>query len=569
VLKIHFRFFIKKVELRGVLKRLYISNYALIDELDVSFPGHLTVITGETGAGKSIFLEALGLALGNRADAGSLQNKTKKCIIEAEFNIKAYQLNDFFTENELDFDPNLILRREINAEGKSRSFINDTPVNLSVVKLLADSLIDIHSQHQTLLLNQVKFQLQLIDAFAGTSSEFETYKKEFSKLLANKKQLQELEDTEKQAKKDLDYYQFLFSELNEFKLDAQHLTQLEEESKTLENAEVIKLALQKTSVVLGGGDENLLSTLSQLKQHLNSIAKFNTAYKNLFDRLNASQIELRDVFDELENEENKLVFNPVRLTEVNDALDKINRLFKKHSVNSVAELLTIKEDIETKLDQFNSLEKDIEKLNKTIAALNLSCTKQAKEISAKRAKAIALIEKNINGILVELAMPNAKFKIQLDTKTELSVNGIDSVSFLFSANKGGEFKELHKVASGGEMSRLMLSLKSVLAEKRALPTIIFDEIDTGISGDIANKMGNIFSQMSGTMQVISITHLPQIASKGQHHLFVYKNDDAEKTRSFIKVLNKDERTVEIAKMLSTGKPTESAIKNAKDLLSSN
>lgn len=569
MLKIHFRFFGKKVELSIVLKRLYISNYALIDELDVTFPGHLTVITGETGAGKSIFLEALGLALGNRADAGSLQNKTKKCIIEAEFNIKHYQLNDFFTENELDFDPNLILRREINAEGKSRSFINDTPVNLSVVKLLADSLIDIHSQHQTLLLNQVKFQLQLIDAFAETTNEFDAYKKDYAKLLAAKKQLQELEETEKQAKKDLDYYQFLFNELNEFTLDEQQLKLLEEESKTLENAEVIKVALQKTSGVLGGGDDNVLSALSQVKQLLNGVAKFNTAYKNLLDRINASQIELRDVFDELENEDGKLVFNPSRLADVNDALDKINRLFKKHSVNTIGELLVIKEDIEVKLDRFSSLEKDIEKLNKDIVALQALCNKQAKAISAKRQKAIALIEKNINGILVELAMPNAKFKIQLDTKEELSINGIDSVSFLFSANKGGEFKELHKVASGGEMSRLMLALKSVLAEKRALPTIIFDEIDTGISGDIANKMGNIFTQMSGNMQVISITHLPQIASKGQHHLFVYKNDDAEKTRSFIKVLNKDERTVEIAKMLSTGKPTESAIKNAKDLLSSN
>lgn len=548
---------------------MYINNYALIDELDVSFPGQLTVITGETGAGKSIFLEALGLALGNRADAGSLSNKTKKCIIEAEFDVKHYNLNDYFTSNELDYDSHVILRREINAEGKSRSFINDTPVNLNVIKQLADSLIDIHSQHQTLLLNQVKFQLQLIDSFAGTSAEFDVYKKEFSKLLASKKQLEDLQNKEKQAKKDLDYYQFLFNELNEFQLNENDVKVLEEESNTLENAETIKAALNKTANFLGGGDDNLLTNLSQIKQQLNTVVKFNSVYKELLDRLNATQIELKDVLSELENEEEKLVFNPERLLEVNDKLDKINRLFKKHSVNSIAELLVIKEDIEVKLDQFNSLEKDIEKLGKEIESITKLCNKQAKEISAKRSKAIPSIEKNINDILVELAMPNAKFKIQLDAKEELSLNGLDDISFLFSANKGGEFKELHKVASGGEMSRLMLSLKSVLASKRALPTIIFDEIDTGISGDIANKMGNIFTQMSGTMQVISITHLPQIASKGNHHLFVYKNDDAEKTRSFIKVLNKDDRTVEIAKMLSTGKPTESAIKNAKDLLSSN
>ena len=552
-----------------MLKRLYINNYALIDELDVSFPGQLTVITGETGAGKSIFLEALGLALGNRADAGSLQNKSKKCVIEVEFDVKNYHLNDFFAENELDYDSHVILRREINAEGKSRSFINDTPVNLSVIKQLADSLIDIHSQHQTLLLNQVKFQLQLIDAFAGTGAEFDGYKKEYSKLLVAKKQLEDLESKEKQAKKDLDYYQFLFNELTEFQLNENDLKLLEEESNTLENAEVIKSALSKTAGLLGDGEVNLLSTLAQLKQQLNAVVRFNSTYKELFDRINATQIELKDVYSELENEEGKLVFNPERSSEINDKLDKINRLFKKHSVNTIAELLSIKEDIEIKLDQFSSLEKDIEKLNKSIATLLSSCNKQAKEISGKRQKAIPQIEKNINSILDELAMPNAKFKIALETKAELGNYGIDDVSLLFSANKGGDFKELHKVASGGEMSRLMLSLKSVLAEKRALPTIIFDEIDTGISGDIANKMGNIFSQMAGNMQVISITHLPQIASKGQHHLFVYKNDDAERTRSYIKTLTKDERTVEIAKMLSTGKPTESAIKNAKDLLSSN
>lgn len=552
-----------------MLKHLYISNYALIDELDVAFPGQLSIITGETGAGKSIFLEALGLALGNRADAGSLQNKTKKCIIEAQFNIKNYALNDFFTLNELDYDNEVILRREINSEGKSRSFINDTPVNLSVIKQLADQLIDIHSQHQTLLLNQTRFQLQLIDSFAGTAADFEKYKKDHSKLSQLQKQLEELIDKEKQAKKDLDYYQFLFNELNEFELNEGDVKSLEDESNTLENAENIKSTLSKAATFLGGSDDNLLSNLSQIKQQLNSVVKFNQAYKYLFDRLNAAQIELKDIYNEIENEEGNLIFDPERLTIVNEKLDKINRLFKKHSVNSVSEILVIKEDIETKLDQFNSLEKDIEKIQKEIDALNKSCFKQAQEISSKRLKAVPAIEKKINDLLAELAMPNAKFKIQLDQKEQLSSSGIDEISLLFSANKGGEFKELHKVASGGEMSRLMLSLKSVLAEKRSLPTIIFDEIDTGISGDIANKMGNIFTQMANAMQVISITHLPQIASKGNHHLFVYKNDDAEKTRSFIKVLTKDERTVEIAKMLSTGKPTESAIKNAKDLLNAN
>jgi DNA repair protein RecN (Recombination protein N) len=552
-----------------VLKRLYISNYALIEELDVSFPGQLSVITGETGAGKSIFLEALGLALGNRADAGSLQNKAKKCLIEAEFDVKNYDLSDFFVKNGLDFENPVILRREINGEGKSRSFINDSPVNLTALKEIADNLIDVHSQHQTLLLNQTKFQLQLIDSFAGTSNDFELYKKSFKQLQEHKKQLEELDTKEKQAKKDLDYYQFLFNELNEFELDENDVKKLEEESETMENAEFIKSALAKTAGNLGGGESNLLSNIAQLKQQLQSITKFNTSYKELFDRINASHIELKDVYNELENEEGKLTFDPEKLNDINDKLDKINRLLKKHSVGSISELLKIKDEIEGKLQLFSSLEVEIEKLKKEIAKVEASCKKQAKDVSDKRKKSIGGIEKSIDSILNDLSMENAKFKIELKTKEELSATGIDEISFMFSANKGGEFKELHKVASGGEMSRLMLSLKSVLAQKRALPTIIFDEIDTGISGDVANKMGNIFSQMAGKMQVISITHLPQIASKGQHHLFVYKNDDKEKTRSFIKVLNKDERTVEIAKMLSTGKPTESAIKNAKDLLSSN
>lgn len=552
-----------------MLKRLYISNYALIEELDVSFPGQLSVITGETGAGKSIFLEALGLALGNRADAGSLQNKAKKCIIEAEFDVKNYDLSDFFVKNGLDYENPVILRREINGEGKSRSFINDSPVTLTALKEIADNLIDVHSQHQTLLLNQTKFQLQLIDSFAGTTNDFELYKKSFKQLQEHKKQFEELEDKEKQAKKDLDYYQFLFNELNEFELDENDVKKLEEESETMENAEFIKSALSKTAGNLGGGENNLLSSIAQLKQQLQSITKFSNSYKELFDRINASHIELKDIYNELENEEGKLTFDPEKLNDINDKLDKINRLLKKHSVNSISELLKIKEEIEGKLQLFSSLEVEIEKLKKEITKTEASCKKQAKDISDKRKKSIGGIEKSIDSILNDLSMENAKFKIELKTKEGLSPSGIDEISFMFSANKGGEFKELHKVASGGEMSRLMLSLKSVLAQKRALPTIIFDEIDTGISGDVANKMGNIFTQMAGKMQVISITHLPQIASKGQHHLFVYKNDDKEKTRSFIKALDKNERTVEIAKMLSTGKPTESAIKNAKDLLSSN
>lgn len=552
-----------------MLKRLHISNYALIEELDVSFPGGLTVITGETGAGKSIFLEALGLALGNRADASSLQDKTKKCVVEAVFDISKYRLKSFFKEHDLDYEVNLILRREISAEGKSRSFINDTPANLSLIKELSESLIDVHSQHQNLFLNQAKFQLQLVDSFAGSSDDFDNYQANFNLLSKKKKELEALYETEKQAKKDLDYFKFLFEELNEIDLNTTDFATLEEESKTLENAELIQGALNKLIFLTDSGEQGLLQNLTQIKQQLSAITKYNSAYSLLLERINGVLVEIKDLNSEFESEAEKLVFNANKLNEINEKLDKFNRLLKKHSVKNTDELIHVKNEIEGKLEQFSSLEDEIKKTQNDLNLLSKTCYKEAQQISTKRINAIPNIEEQINKLLSALAMPNARFKIELNKQNEIGTSGIDKISFLFSANKGGEFKELQKVASGGETSRLMLSIKSVLAQKRSLPSIIFDEIDTGISGDVADKMGQIFLQMAKNMQVISITHLPQIASKGTHHLFVYKNDSKNKTTSYIKALEGEERIVEIAKMLSTGKPTESAIKNAQDLLSSN
>lgn len=552
-----------------MLNRLHISNYALIDELHVGFPGKLTVITGETGAGKSIFLEALGLALGNRADSGVLKNKSKKCIVEAEFNIKAYHLDPFFEEHGLDKGPEVLLRREITAEGKSRAFINDTPVTLQQLKQLSESLIDVHSQHQTLLLNNGAFQFQLLDTFSGISAEADNYRKSFRRLNSLKKELEELSEKEKQAKKEQDYLKFLFDELNETELDQNTFRNLEEQALVLENAEVIKQSLSKTSGVLEGGEENVLLLLNQAKQSLSSVVKFNEEYRLLFERIQAAQIELKDVSRELDLQNDKLIYNPKELDEIHEKTDRINRLMKKHSVSSVEELANIKNELENKLHDFSSLENAISRLEKETEKLRSLCRNEAENLSRHRQKSIAEIEKQINVQLFELAMPNARFKIDLVPGEALSLNGIDGLAFRFSANKGGEFKELQKVASGGEMSRLMLCLKALLAEKKALPTIIFDEIDTGISGDVAHKMGSIFEKMADKMQVISITHLPQIASKGKHHLFVYKKDDKEQTSSFIKTLDQNERVVEIAKMLSTGKPTESAIKNASDLLNHN
>lgn len=549
-----------------MLQHLRIQNFALIEETEVHLNNGLTVITGETGAGKSILLGALGLTLGSRADVSSLHDKTKKCIIEAQFNIKEYSLMSFFESNELDFEEVTTIRREITPEGKSRAFINDTPTTLSVLKELGEQLIDIHSQHETLLLKETNFQFELVDAFAQTTNLFSDYKKQFNALQKLRKQLEELTAQEIQAKKELDYFQFQFNELEEANVKVGEQQQLEEESETLENAEFIKGSLVKSSLAINGGDENIVSALALVKQQLQSVSKFGKQFNELFERINSVSIELKELSKDIDACEEDVVYDNSRLEEVNAQLDKLNRLLKKHGVNSEEELLTIKTDIEAKLQQFSSLEVAIEKTQKEIFASEKQCKSLAKDLSDKRQKSTAGIEQNIKTMLMGLSMANAQFKIELKPLDALSFNGQDSISFLFTANKGAEFKELHKTASGGELSRLMLCLKALLAERTALPTIIFDEIDTGVSGDVADKIGNILFTMGKTMQVITITHLPQMASKGGNHLFVYKSDSKDKTTSSIKALNKEERIAEIAKMLSTGTPTETALKNAKELL---
>lgn len=549
-----------------MLQNLHIQNFALIEETSVKLNNGLTVITGETGAGKSILLGALGLTLGNRADVSSLHNKTKKCVIEAQFNIKAYNLKSFFDANELDFEEVTSIRREITPEGKSRAFVNDTPTTVAVIKELGERLIDIHSQHETLLLKETNFQFELVDAFAQSTDLFSDYKKHYQALQKLKKQLDDLVNQETQAKKELDYFQFQFKELNEANIKPGELVKLEEESETLENAEFIKSNLAKAATAISAGDENILSALSLIKQQLQSVSKFGKQFNDLYERLNSTIIELKELAKDIENSDEDVVYDNARLEEVNASLDKLNRLLKKHSVSSEEELISIKDDIESKLQQFSSLELNIEKVQKEIIATEKQCKAIAKELSTKRQKSLAGIEQNITTMLTSLSMANAQFKIDLKTQDELSATGFDTISFLFTANKGAEFKELHKTASGGELSRLMLCLKALLAERTALPTIIFDEIDTGVSGDVADKIGNILKAMGKSMQVITITHLPQMASKGESHLFVYKSDNKDKTVSNIKELNKDERIAEIAKMLSTGNPTETALKNAKELL---
>lgn len=550
-----------------MLKRLYISNFALIEEMDVSFPGKLSVITGETGAGKSIFLEALALALGKRADAGSLSNKNKKCIIEAEFDVKQLDLQNFFEDNDVEPAPELVLRREISAEGKSRSFLNDSVVSLSALKALSEKIIDIHSQHQTLLLNQGGFQMDLLDAFAGNQALVAEYKQAYAIISKTRKELKELQEQEAEARKQLDYHQFLFQELEELKLKAGEAAALEQESATLENAENIQTQLLQAAASLQEGDSNLLVQLQRIKQSLQDVARFTDAYKELSERVNASYVELKDIAKELDAEGNAVNGDNERLQVVNDRLDKINHLLRKHNVRTEEELLHIQDDLSKKLEGFGSLESSIEKLKKQLKEQESKLLKLAQELSKKRTGSKEALEKEVTALLRELSMENANFKIEITSLESATASGIDSIKFLFSANKGVALNDMSKIASGGELSRVMLSLKAIMADKKQLPSIIFDEIDTGVSGDVANKIGDILHRMSKTLQVITITHLPQMASKGKHHLFVYKDNAGDQTVSHIKTLSNEERITEIAKMLSTSNPTASAMKNAKELLS--
>lgn len=549
-----------------MLKQLSIKNYALIEESTIHFPKGLTVITGETGAGKSILLGALGLVLGNRAETDVLSDKTKKCVVEGTFDISNYNLKNFFTTNDIDFENETTLRREISPEGKSRAFINDSPANLTIIKELAERLIDVHSQHETLLLNQTSFQFRVLDAFAGIKTELSEYRTTFSEYQSIKKKLTELQNKEVQLKKDLDYFKFQFNELEELSPKENEAEQLEKESETLENAETIKSNLNSIFIAINGEAENVVTQLNSVKIIANQLAKYGEEFEELSKRINSSLLELKDIAEEAGNLEDKTIFNPERLQTVNERLDSYNRLFKKHGLKTEAELIALKNDFEDKIGSIENFDEELAKLQKQLKDLLAQLSKQAAAISAKRKKSIRGIEEEIKKMLETLSMPNAQFKVECTAREEFNTNGLDDIHFVFSANKGSEFKELHKVASGGELSRLMLCIKALVAKLTALPAIIFDEIDTGVSGDVADKIGIILQRMGTDMQVISITHLPQLASKGQSHLFVYKTDTKEKTVSNIKQLTKEERIVEIAKMLSTGKPTEAALSNAKELL---
>jgi len=549
-----------------VLQRLQIHNFALIDKLDITFPGELSVITGETGSGKSIFIEAFSLVLGQRADSSTIRKGAKKCIIEAAFLIKGLGLELLFEEMDLEFEEVLTLRREISTDGKSRCFVNDALVNVTALKKLGERLVDIHSQHQTLLLNQAAFQINLLDAFAKNNDRLIAYKKTFKAWQQTVTRLEALKALEQQSLKEQDYIQFQLEELNELQLKPGLLKSLEEEVLTWSNAGTIRESLSGLTYQLNGHEGAVIHTLARLRQSLQVIAKYGPAYKEMAERLHTTVIELKDLVNTSENEEGKIQTNDKQLELLSSKLDHLNRVMKKHGAQNDSDLMAIKTAFELKLNQFLSASTEIKQLTQEADSLLKSCKQQASTLSKTRQEAVIGLNKSVKQLLGELSLPHAVFEVDIQPLPIPGPDGADTVQFLFSANKGLPLQDIRKTASGGELSRLMLCLKSILARTVQLPTIIFDEIDSGVSGIVAEQIGRLLAESGKMMQVIAITHLPQLASKGSHHLYVYKTVEGDATTSRMRELSKDERKHEIAQMLSTGKPTNTALKNAEELL---
>jgi DNA repair protein RecN (Recombination protein N) len=549
-----------------LLSDLSIKNYALIDTLQVQFDSGFTSITGETGAGKSILLGGLALVLGKRADLSNINDPNKKCCIEATFNIENFNLKSFFEEHDLDFETLTILRREILPSGKSRAFINDTPVNLTTLAELAGQLIDIHSQQQTQELTHDVFQFQIIDALAKNSTPLETYQHLLKSHKLAQKQHTELIASKIQSEKEQDYQTFLLNELTEANLKAIDLEALGNEYNTLNNVESIQTELALAIQIISTEDLGVASNLRTLKQVFQKLSEIASVYAPLSERIQSIAIELDDVFNEIESEQSKLEVNPIRLNEIDAILQTVHNLFSKHAVNTIEALIEIEADLTTQLDNLASLDDAIATLENQLKSLVKQLDTQAKALHKQRQQVLPDLVQQLETILTDLGMPNARFKLVLNPSDSYLYNGKDQLEFLFTANKGGQFLPLKKAASGGELSRIMLAIKSVLSKYQQLPTIMFDEIDTGVSGEIAHKMGDIMSQMSADMQVFSITHLPQIAAKGQTHFKVYKQDTQNNTVTFLKKLTAQERVEELAQMLGGKKLSESAIAHANQLL---
>jgi len=550
-----------------MLKSLLIDNYALIEKLEISFQKGFSVITGETGAGKSIILGALALLLGRRADHNVLANKNKKCIVEGIFDIELLGMEGYFKENDLDYDRHTLIRREILPSGRSRAFINDTPVNLSLLKFLGDRMVDVHSQHETLMLGQSGFQLQALDSFIGKPDRIKTYQKVFADYSLKKKVLENLIVKNDEAKRDEDYQRFLYEELMAAQLVVEEYEKIREREKFLVNAEEVIRSINQANQLLSEDDESLLEKVENLRNVLSKAAPFLEGIQDLESRIDSLSIEMKDVAGELSRLDQLSDFDPQELMTINERLDLAYRLQQKHGARSVAELINIQDNLAIKLDTIDSKDEEIESLGKELEELQKKLRKLADGLSALRDEQSRPFAKAVKRILSLLGMEDASFVVNLFKLEKFNANGTDRISFSFSANKGGEMNEISRIASGGELSRLMLAIKSLITKEQLLPTVVFDEIDSGVSGDIAGKVGNILKAMSGYHQLIVISHLPQIAAKADHHYKVYKEILNDRTFTQIRQLEKQERVEEIAKILSDERITEAAMRTAKELLS--
>jgi len=550
-----------------MLRSLYIQNYALIEKLDIDFSNGFSVITGETGAGKSIILGAIGLLLGQRADVKAIRPGTSKCIIEAHFEISAYNMQPFFDENELEYGDECILRRELQSSGKSRAFINDTPASLIQMKELGEQLIDVHSQHQNLLLNKEGFQLNVLDLLAHNDEPFSVYQTLYKEWRQTKQDLATLMEKADQTKADEDYVRFQLEQLQEAALLPDEQDELEQEAETLSHAEEIKDGLYRSEQLLNSDEGGLLIAL---KESLNIMLELRKVYPlatELAERIESTYIELKDVSREIASKSENIEFNPARLEEVNERLNLIYTLQQKHHVSTVAELLALSKEYEDKLSAITSYDESIKELTDRCDVLFGKIKKQAAVLTETRIEAAREVEKQMAKRLIPLGMPNVRFQVEMGLRKEPGSHGDDTVTFLFSANKNGTLQSISSVASGGEIARVMLSVKAMIAGAVKLPTIVFDEIDTGVSGEIADRMADIMQEMGvHNRQVISITHLPQIAARGEAHYKVYKQDNDNETNSHIRRLTDDERIEEIAHMLSGATLTEAALNNARALL---
>ena len=550
-----------------MLRSLYIQNYALIEKLDISFEQGFSVITGETGAGKSIILGAIGLLLGQRADVKSIRTGATKCIIEARFDISNYHMQPFFEENELDYEDECILRRELYASGKSRAFINDTPAQLAQMKELGEQLIDIHSQHQNLLLNKEGFQLNVLDLLAHDEPALSAYQAAYTQWKQAQNDLDRLLERAARDKADEDYIRFQWEQLEEAHLTKGEQEELEQEAETLSHAEDIKASLYRTDQLFNNEEGGLLSNLKECCNVMAELQAVYPAAEEWANRLESSYIELKDIADEVSDREEQVEFNPTRLDEVNERLNLIYSLQQKHRMDTVDELMALRDDYATRLASISSSDEEIETLKKRCGELQSEVRRQAAGLTEARREAAREVERQMAARLVPLGMPNVRFVVDMGERKEPGLHGMDSVTFLFSANKNGTLQNISSVASGGEIARVMLSVKAMIAGAVKLPTIVFDEIDTGVSGEIADRMADIMQEMANNdRQVISITHLPQIASRGRAHYKVYKKDNETETNSHIRRLTDEERVEEIAHMLSGATLTEAALNNARALL---